>query len=236
MAQQELLIDYNYYETEQCRFEDLMHASNQLTTATQEQFEQIKNEEWFHRVFDMVTLSKKNEKRMANQISNLAQAQQIMMDILVRLSERDSKVSDLVKESFDKMERLSRNDLLLAKKLNTLEKRCILGITKDTDIAILNETERAILGGAFYELMNQFDQVSTDQQQYANNLLNYLESSAHPINLHKALASISNIEVKKLILASCLEYCFLSNLDFNFPEGVEGIIEEFDFGIKRFEK
>ncbi|MCA1055199.1 hypothetical protein LCM10_09385 [Rossellomorea aquimaris] len=232
MAQQELVIDYNYYQTEQCSFEDLMLASNTLTTATEEQFQQIKNEQWFHRVFDMVTLSQKNEMRMATEIGNLAQAQQIMIDILVRLSERDSNVSDLVKQSFDKIERLSRNDVLLAKKLTTLEKRCILGITDETDIATLNETEREILGGTFYALMHQFDQVSTDQQQYANNLMNYLDFQAQNINLHEALASISNIEVKRLMLTSCLEYCFLSNLDFNFPEGIEGIIEEFDFGNK----
>ncbi|SFB19902.1 MULTISPECIES: hypothetical protein [unclassified Bacillus (in: firmicutes)] len=232
MAQQELLIDYDYYENKDCSFDDLKEASNKLSSASQEQFEQIKNEKWFHRVFDMVTLSKKQDKRMANQIGTLAQAQQILMDILVRLSERDVKVSDLVTEAFDKIERLSRNDILLAKKLNVLEKRCILGITKETDIASLSETEREILGGAFYSLMHQFEGISVDQQQYANNLLNYLEVDAQNIELHASLASINDIEAKKKILTSCLEYSFLNTLDFELPDGVEDIIDEFDFGNK----
>jgi hypothetical protein len=232
MAQQELIIDYDYYENEQCSFEDLTEASHRLTTATQEQFEQMKNEKWFHRVFDMVTLSKKNEKRMANEIGNLAQAQQIMMDILVRLSERDARISDLVADAFDKIERLSKNDILLAKKLNLLEKRFILGITKETDISALTETEREILGGALYSLMHQFNGISTDQQHYANNLLNYIDTDAKQINLHDSLASIDKIEAKRMILASCLEYCFLHSLDFDLPDRAEEIIDEFDFGNK----
>lgn len=232
MAQQELIIDYDYYENDQCSFEDLKEASHRLTTATQEQFEQMKKEKWFHRVFYMVTLSKKNEKRMANEIGNLAQAQQIMMDILVRLSERDARVSDLVAEAFDKIERLSKNDILLAKKLNILEKRCILGITKETDISALTDTEREILGGVLYSLMHQFNGLSHDQQHYANNLLNYIDTDAQQINLHDSLASIDKIEAKKMILASSLEYCFLHSLDFDLPDGAEEIIDEFDFGNK----
>src|SRR5699024_3538216 len=113
--------------------DDLQEASKQLTIATEEQFTEIKNEKWFTRVFDMVTFSKKNDKRIANQIENLAQAQQILMEILVRMSDRDTRISDMVATSFDKIEKLSKNDVLLAQKISQLEKRSILGITKETD-------------------------------------------------------------------------------------------------------
>ncbi|MEK4716731.1 hypothetical protein NST66_04095 [Priestia sp. FSL W8-0524] len=232
MTQQELVIDYDYYEANHCSFEDLKEASLNLASASQEQFEQMKKEKWFNRVFDMVTLSNTYEKRIANQIGNLAQAQQIMLEILVRLSERDVRISDLVVDAFDKIERLSRDNVLLAKRINLLEERCILGITKETDIRDLSETEQEILGGTLLALMHEFNHVSEEQQQYANTVLNYLGVDAQTIHVQASLASIEQIEVKKTILTSCLEYCFLYSLHFDLSEGVEAIIDEFDFGNK----
>lgn len=42
MTQQELVIDYDYYEANHCSFEDLKEASLNLASASQEQFEQMK--------------------------------------------------------------------------------------------------------------------------------------------------------------------------------------------------
>lgn len=225
-------VDYQYYENGQCGFADLKEAAEQLTSATQEQFEQLKKEKWFHRVFDMVTFSKKNEKRVANQIGSLTQAQQIMMEILVRLSERDERISDLVQDAFDKIERLSRNDILLAKRLNLLENRCLLGITKESDIDNLSETEGIILSGLMLYFMHQFGRVSEDQQRYANNILTYLDVDAQEIDIEASLNSIKDIDIKKKLLTCCLEYCFLNNYSFDLADGVEEIIDEFDFGSK----
>ncbi|MGG3466127.1 hypothetical protein ABES02_00865 [Neobacillus pocheonensis] len=232
MAQQELILDYDYYASNQCSFDDLKLASHQLASATQDQFEQIKKEKWFHRVFDMVTFSKKNEKRMANQIGSLAQAQQMIMEILVRLSERDARISDMVVEAFDNIERLTANDVLLAKRFNQLENRCILGITKETDIGDLTEIQGEILGGLLFYLMHHFDQVSENQRVYANQILTYIGAGAQEMDIKASLESIDQIETKKKLLTCCLEYCFLHNCSFHLPEEIEELLEEFDFGNK----
>jgi hypothetical protein len=232
MALQELEIDYNYFLKSKCSFEDLREASNQLSVSTQAQFDEIKNEKWFIRVFDMVTFSKKNEKRMGNQISHLAQAQQILMEILVRLSARDQNVSDLVTECFDKLQKLSQNDIALANKIKQLENSCILGISKQSDIADLSGVEREILGGLFYDLMDKFEMVSGDQRKYANGVLNYLDVEAQSINIRKSLESLNNLDVKKKIFICCLEYGFLNSCNFNYIDAFEDLITEFDFGNK----
>ena len=232
MAQQELILDYEYYNEEQCSFDDLKDASKKLTTVTEAQFEEIRNEKWFTRVFNMITFSKNNEKRMANQVQNLSQAQGLFIEILVRLSERDTRISELVSESFDKIEKLSKNDVMLAKRVHQLEKKSILGITKETDIEDLSETEREILGGLFYDLMQRFDDVSETQRNYANSVLNYLDVEAQQIHMSESINSINNINKKKKILTCCLEYSFLNQLNFNFPVEIEGLVDEFDFGNK----
>jgi len=65
MSLQELHIDYEYYQQE-TSLEDLKEAASKLSDAAQEQFDEIKNEKWFTRVFDMVTLSTKKDQRMAS--------------------------------------------------------------------------------------------------------------------------------------------------------------------------
>jgi len=231
MANEELQIDYKYYESGQCSFDDLKEATGKLTVATQSQFQEIKNEKWFNRVFNMVTFSKKNDIRMADQVGNVAQAQQIMMEILMRLSGRDSKISDLVSESFEKIKRLSENDVLLAKKLKQLENSC-LGISKQTDIDELSEAERQILGGLFYDLINNFDEISEQQRHYANAILNYLEVEAQNIDIRQAIESLNNIDRKRKMLTCCMEYGYLNQFNFDYIDSFEDMINDFDFGNK----
>ena len=78
-------VDFLTYKNSDTGFEDLKLAVAKLTTASEEQFEQIKKEKWYNRVWDMVTFSKKNEKRLAQQIGNLAQAQIILMEMGMHL-------------------------------------------------------------------------------------------------------------------------------------------------------
>ena len=56
-------INYNSYYAES-NFDDLKQAVTTLTTATEQQFEAIKNEKWYTRLFNCITFSKKNSKRI----------------------------------------------------------------------------------------------------------------------------------------------------------------------------
>ncbi|WP_404405128.1 hypothetical protein [Jeotgalibacillus malaysiensis] len=235
MKTQELTIDHHYYN-HNCDYNDLKLASERLLNASEEQFTEIKNEKWFTRVFDMVTFSKKNNIRMSDQISNVAQAQQIMLEIFVRLSERDSELSGLVVESFSKMERLSENDLILAEKIREIEKRYLLGLSKMTGLKDFSDHELEILGGLLQYSMKQFDEVSLAQKDYANIVLKYVNVMPLELDIDKALNQVHNNEVKKLMLNSCMEYGFLNQFNFEFMENYSELLHAFDFGSKTVEE
>lgn len=80
-------------------FDSIQEAITTLSSASQDQFEEIKKEKWFTRLFDMVTFSQKGKERLAAQIGSVAQAQQILLEILLRLSSNDEKISDMVVNS-----------------------------------------------------------------------------------------------------------------------------------------
>lgn len=231
MAMKSLTIDYDYYNSNENNFDDLKEAVAQLTNASEQQFTEIKSEKWFNRVFDMITFSQKGKKRMAEQIGSLAQAQEILIDILLRLSSSDEKVARLVQKSFENIKRLQENDAFLLNKIKALENTCLLGIKKSSDIADLSERDKQILSGCLYYLLNCYENTSEEQKKYANAVLNYTGAEASVDNISNAIAEMDVVSRKK-VLVCCMEYIFLFENNLNMSDTVQEFIDEFDFGSK----
>lgn len=226
-----LTIDYDYYNSNENNFDDLKEAVAQLTNASEQQFTEIKSEKWFNRVFDMITFSQKGKKRVAEQIGSLAQAQEILIDILLRLSSSDEKVAGLVQKSFENIKRLQENDAFLLNKIKALENTCLLGIKKSSDIADLSERDKQILSGCLYYLLNCYENTSEEQKKYANAVLNYTGAEASVDNISNAIAEMDVVSRKK-VLVCCMEYIFLFENNLNMSDTVQEFIDEFDFGSK----
>lgn len=227
---QELKIDRNMFHGDQDDLDALKMAIERLTTVSQEQFEQIKNEKWYLRVFDMVTFSKKNEKRLAEQVSTVAQAQQILLELLLNLSSDNKDIAILVANSVDDIQKLSEQNICLLSKIKQLENRA-LGIRNDLNIDTLTEAEKSVLCACLYKITELNGDASEEQIKFANAVVNYLGVDIQMENPTAALANMKN-EQKKKILACCMEYMFLRSCAFDFLDVYEDFIEEFDFGNK----
>lgn len=232
MGEERLKVDYDYFE-EYCSFDDLKQAASILSISSEDEFNEIKNKKWFNRIYDAITFSKDNEKRVASEIQTLTQAQQLYIEILVRLSERDQQVSSLVEQCYGQIETLSEQDIQLAKKLRELQDRILLGIGKQSNIKDLSDRERVILGGILYYLGSNNEYIPSDnQKKYAHIILSYLGVDGQEINLSSSIESIRNIDSKKKILMCCMEYLFLYNTDLSYLDNFNTLYEEFDFGHK----
>lgn len=233
MAVEELKVDFECYNNDESYYNDLKIAAEKLFAASEAQFEEIKKEKWYNRLWDLVTFSQKGKNRLAEQISTVSQAQQILMEILVRLSDKDKKVSDLVVTCYNNIKQLQEQDTYLFERITELENSCILGIKKSADIADLSEKNKQILSGCLHYLMNYYidKNISDRQKQYANSVLNYIGSDATIENISEALSDMDN-NSKKKILTCCMEYIFLNNIQMNIPEDLNEFIGYFDFGNK----
>lgn len=224
-------IDNNYYEDGNCDFDDLQSAANALLGNSERQFNELKNEIWYRRVFDIATFSQKKNIRLASQIQNLSQAQQIFSQILVIMSGRDKQIFDLFFQCENSISRLAEQDVALAKQISALNNKIILGLDSIYSIENFSESERQILAGIILKASEYLSRTTVDQQTYANGLINLL--GVDPVNLQNpahSLQSIRDIEVKRLMLVCCLEYLYLYDNNFNFNELLEEFIEIFDFG------
>lgn len=234
---EEVRVNPEMYSGSQEDYDALKAAVKQLSSASQEQFETIKKEKWYNRVFDMVTFSQKGKKRIAEQVSTLAQAQQILIELLMRLSDNDSSVSRLVVESMEDIKRIQEQNLYLFSKIKKLED-ISLGMKPDMDLNRLSEKNKKVLCACLYNINAQDGNASENQKAFANQVMNYLNVDAQMDHPTAALEDM-DAESKKRILNCCMEYMFLKNCSNEGYDAYEDFIYEFDFGnktIKSIEK
>ena len=230
MANETVSFDYSLYQAN-CSFSDVEEAIKNITASNEKQFDSIKKEKWYHRLFNCVTFSQKGKKRMAEQISSLAQAQQVLMDILVRLSAQDAQIALYINQNIQDIRRLSENDLYLQERLNQLEIAITMGIKKIDSIKDLDDNSKQVLCACLQYLCSLFNYPSQEQQEFANNVITYLGVDAETNDLEAALEVISESN-RRIMAQCCLEYIFLYELNFAYGDKVSDFIDNFDLGNK----
>lgn len=82
MSQYEVDFNIESFGKDENDIQYLKTAIENLSNESEKQFQNIKDEKWFTRIIDLATLSNKKDIRMSQQISNIAQAQDILIELL----------------------------------------------------------------------------------------------------------------------------------------------------------
>ena len=204
---EEIRVNQEMFSGNQEDYDALKEAVKRLSSVSEEQFESIKSEKWYNRVFDMVTFSQKGKKRIAEQVGTLAQAQQILVELLMRLSDNDADVSKIVVESMEDIRRIQAQNIYLLSKIKRLE-NISLGIKTDMDLNKLSDANKKILCACLYYINGQDENASDAQKTFANQVIKYLNVDVQMDNPVAVIEDI-DIESKKRILNCCMEYMFL---------------------------
>lgn len=227
---EELMINNEVFRGDQDDYDAIREAVEKISNASQEQFETIKKEKWYNRVFDMITFSQKGKKRLAEQIGTIAEAQNIFIELLLRLSTNDTEISKMVSESMEYIRKISNQNNYLLSKIKRLED-ISLGIKPDMDINKLSDKDKAVLSACLYKISDENEEASDEQINYANSVINYLGVDKQMDNPIAALENMDE-DSKRRILACCMEYIFLKNSSVESYVDYKDFIEEFDFGKK----
>lgn len=232
MSQYEVDFNIESFGKDENDIQYLKTAIENLSNESEKQFQNIKDEKWFTRIIDLATLSNKKNIRMSQQISNIAQAQDILIELLKRLSATDVKIDNMLLNSMNQIEQLYNHTEKLALKVTDLKEQMIYGINQSKNINDLRDIEKKVLYSLFQEASKTFENTSTEQQQFADNLFRYLQIEYSSINLTESINQLDSVAIKKVLLQLLLEYGFLNNRTFNFNRTFEEIVEMFDFGNK----
>lgn len=214
-------------------------AIKKLSTSSENQFNGLKNERWFNRLFNMITFSNKKNIRLAEQINTLAQAQEILVRILLLLSEKSLEISELVKNNTKDIEKLGENDIYLLNRIKKLEDK-VFGIKREIKLENLSLQAKEILSACLKELSTLFDYTNDNQKLYVNFILNQLNiDRVEYNNLELAIDELDSNNEKTQILISCLEYIYLKNNNFNILKTnyqILNFIEMFYFSEKKIDE
>lgn len=231
MAKQEISL-YSDLIVNNDDIDSIKTAITKLSTSSEKQLDQIKNEKWFTRVFDMLTFSQKKDIRLAEQISTVAQAQTILIELLLRLSENDKCISSQLFDQTENIKKLANQDIYLLSRIKKIE-NSLYGLNKITGIDSLTENEKNILWACIYYISEKHNESSDDQKRYNNALSMYLntEGAYSDNNPFEVLEDI-NVDSKRTIFFICMVYFFLSDCSEASYEIYEDDIDEFDEGKK----
>ena len=214
-------------------------AIKKISTSSENQFNELKKERWFNRLFNMITFSNKKNIRLAEQISTLAQAQEILVRILLLLSEKSLEISELVKNNTKDIEKLGENDIYLLNRIKKLEDK-VFGIKREIKLENLSLQAKEILSACLKKLSTLFDYTNDNQKLYVNFILNLLNAGRIEYdNLEFAINELDSNNEKTQILISCLEYIYLKNNNFNILKTnyqILNFIEMFYFSEKKIDE
>lgn len=214
-------------------------AIKKISTSSENQFNELKKERWFNRLFNMITFSNKKNIRLAEQISTLAQAQEILVRILLLLSEKSLEISELVKNNAKDIEKLGENDIYLLNRIKKLEDK-VLGIKREIKLEDLSLQAKEILSTCLKKLSTLFDYTNDNQKLYVNFILNLLNAGRIEYdNLEFAINELDSNNEKTQILISCLEYIYLKDNNFSIlknKQQISNFIDIFNFSEKRIDE
>ncbi len=105
---------------------ELEESLRKLASASEKEFETIKHEKWYTRLWDKVTFSNKGELRLCEQIKTLAQAQQIIAQYMLKESQKNMEISDLVKRNATYIKKLAGQSVEFKSELTSLKNLMLL--------------------------------------------------------------------------------------------------------------
>lgn len=99
----------------------ILDAAQETMCATEKDFEAIQSKKWYKRLWETVTFSKDNQIHLAKGVSSLTKLQEIMVRLLVVLSQDNLEISNAIKQNSDLISRLSNTDMLLSKEIDRIK-------------------------------------------------------------------------------------------------------------------
>jgi len=214
---------------------ELKDSAQKILTATEKDFNEMKDQKWYKRIWGIVTFSQKNKKITANNISNLAQAQQLMYKIIVNLSEKNVEVFSIMEDLQDQIFRLTKNNVAFAKKVQLR----LYGFKENKSLDTFNENDIRVVVSTILKLSELYTPSSNEQKEYLNNLRYYLGSPEinDDFDIECLSDYMESVKKQKTLLQIVLEYIYLYDLNFEIPnEEVEDFLNNFDVRYQKIVK
>lgn len=196
----------------------LIDASKEIFNTSEADFEQMKSKKWYNRLWEVVTFSKDNEKKLAHGVSNLAKLQEIVTKALLVLSNTSREIAKAVEENASAIERLSKNQTAVIKEVEKLK----YGYDRQLNLTDLGDNKRYIVVNTLAKLATETDS-NEEGKQFVRAVMR--AASFTSVDTSIDLDDIENLNPDEMALLYQLlqEYLYLAT------DGFESESEIFDY-------
>lgn len=197
----------------------LIEAANDISNATENDFNKMKSKKWYKRLWEMITFSKDNQKIMARNVGNLAKLQEIVMQALLILSKESSEMAATIYEHEDLINQLAFNQKESQKIMCAIIKeieRIKTGIQPDLTVNDLNPNEKIIVFNAVVIIAEGVEvECSEIGQQYFRALKRATTGNIQSdIALEDCIADLGK-KGSEVLYRTIMEYLYLATGSFD---------------------
>ena len=212
----------------------IIEAAQETMNATEKDFEAIRSKKWYKRLWETVTFSKDNQIKMAKGVSSLSKLQEIMIRLLVVLSQNSTEISNAVKQNSDLINRLSITDALLSRQIDKIK----FGGTSQLDFSDLSR-EKKVLIASLLIMADPTAQRNEYSRQYISSVLQAANITSFDNTVKIDAVDSLGREEQELLYRMIIIDRHLMDIDFDEPcEVIEWISvkpkrkKEIEYSIK----
>lgn len=188
----------------------IIEAAQETMNATEKDFEAIRSKKWYKRLWETVTFSKDNQIKMAKGVSSLSKLQEIMIRLLVVLSQNSTEISNAVKQNSDLINRLSITDALLSRQIDKIK----FGGTSLIDFSDLDR-EKKVLIASLLIMADSTAQRNEYSKQHIGSVLQIANITSFDNTIKPdAVDSLSRAE-QELLYRMIMIHRYLMDIDFD---------------------
>lgn len=192
-------------QTIQC----LIEASNEIFNSSEADFEQMKSKKWYNRLWETVTFSKDNEKKLARGVSNLAQLQEIITKVLLIVSGKSAEISEIIAENASSINRLSDNQEAILKAVEKIK----YGFDRQITLADLDDNRLYIVVNSLAKVALETD-ASEQGKRYVQTILKAAGFSAIDTSMEWDFIEQLDADEMTLLYQILEEYLYLATNSF----------------------
>lgn len=203
------MLDYN---VDLMSNEDLLEAADKIFTTQEKDFEKIKNEKWYKKLFHAITLNRDGKKYVVRGISSLAKLQQLFIGIYVKNYKKTHEQLDEV------IERVTKNSDVIKKIYGMF----VLQFDEQKGLETLTSQDKEILAVFLGEYRDENGSVPKKVQEYNRGVLSAL-------NVKVPAGNLGNHQIRKLEAPKVVYRCFMEQC------AVDGTIDTQEWTDKIYE-
>ena len=206
--------EQNPKETVDC----LISAASEIFSKTERDFDEIKNTQWYKRLWKLITFSKDNEKKLANGVSSVAKLQEIITKALLLLADKSADISDFLCKHDEEIVRISKNQANLAKNQDAISDeiaRLKTGAKKTISLYNIEGEKRKIFMTAFCSAVDVLNSELDYCVDYYNQIYDALDCTDAQSSIRfNSVNDTLNTEEQLLLYRVIMEYVFLATNSF----------------------